>query len=174
MSAMAKALIIVANFFPISLIVGMMCLRDKAHVAGGVFLLIAAAGGLATIYMFYALARHKSGAYFDVADTKPSEEDVLVYVTSFMPPFVADNISNIYVALSLATFYSFLLLFLVTTRRMFANPVLLAFGVKFYTGSIELHGQLSEVLILSTKKDIASVPRLRLSSLGLPRCYVAT
>lgn len=174
MSKIAKTLVIIANFFPIFLIIGLMCLRDCAPVAGGIFLLAAAAGALATIYMFSAISGHQGGAYVDIKDAKPSEDDVIVYVTSFMPPFVADDISNIYVALSLTTFYVFLLLLLLTTRRMFANPVLLAFGVKFYTATIELHNRETEVLILSMKKDIASEPRLRLSNLGLPRCYVAT
>jgi hypothetical protein len=174
MSAVAKGLVTIANLFPIFLIVALMCFRDRAPFAGGIFLVAAAAGALATIYVFYAVTSRDGGAYVDVKNAKPSEEDVIVYVTSFMPPFVAEDISNVYVALSLTIFYGFLLMFLVTTRRMFANPVLLAFGVRFYTGTIELHGRESEVLILSVKKDMASKPRLRLSSLGFPRCYVAT
>lgn len=174
MSVFAKVFLSFSGLFPVFAILAIMSAKGGMTLI--TYLLAAASllGFLITATIAWLILGRHTGSARNTQDVTENTEDLLTYITSFLPPFMTDEVENPYVASCLAIFYIFILAAIINSKKLFANPAFLFFGIKFYTGSIVEAGSTSEAFIMSKKPDLAGATTLSLVRLGPTGCYIAT
>lgn len=161
-----------AAFVPAHLLVAVAAMRDGSRSVLTLAILAIALGLIANAAVLWRLLRRSDGIYADISTVQEDNGNVSFYIFSVIPIFLASSFVDGYQVAIFCILYFCVIVVAVTTKIIYANPILFLLGVRFFKAEIIYNGESLVVEILSKRDKLFPGKRILLARLGRQNLYV--
>ena len=130
-------------------------------------------GLLLNLWVAGRFYRRTDGDLVDINSFEKAEDNILFYVLSMVPLFISAEFNDVYDHWIFAILYLSIVVVCLTSNKVFINPILYSFGMRFFNAEVSHNEAVDNIVILSNSSKLSTTERIRISELGSDKWYIS-